>query len=102
MFDRLLYNEYASYIDPVKIFDILARGDQAIDRAMFQAGLAVTSLYYDTGSSSTYHVQQALKIVSQRLSHHHLQSCDTTLGAVGLLVIYDVRLHGKFRALAVC
>jgi hypothetical protein len=76
-------------VDDVGDFEVLATRDQGL----FHAGLAIASVYYDTGTSDLYHCQQTLQVVSRRLSNCYLQASDETIGAVGLLVIHDVSLH---------
>jgi len=73
-------------LDEIENFEVLA----TVDQGLFHAGLAIASVYYDTGTSDLYHCQQTLKIVSRRLSDSYLQSSDETIGAVGLLLIHDV------------
>ncbi|PMD46001.1 hypothetical protein L207DRAFT_204708 [Hyaloscypha variabilis F] len=72
-------------LDEIENFEVLA----TVDQGLFHAGLAIASVYYDTGTSGLYHCQQTLKIVSRRLSDSYLQSSDETIGAVGLLLIHD-------------
>jgi hypothetical protein len=61
-----------------------------MDPGLFHAGLAIASVYYDTGTSGLYHCQQTLMVVSRRLGETYKQSSDETIGAVGLLIIHDV------------
>jgi hypothetical protein len=76
-------------VNDVGDFEVLATRDQGL----FHAGLAIASVYYNTGTSNLYHCQQTLQVVSGRLSDYYLQTSDETIGAVGLLVIHDASLH---------
>ena len=60
------------------------------DQGIFHAGLCVASVSYDTGKSDLYHCQQTIQVVTKRLSDTHSQTRDETLGAVGLLIVYNV------------
>ena len=62
------------------------------DQAIFHASLSIASVFYDTGASDLFHCQQTLNLVARRLSDRALQIKDETIGAVGLLVIHNVRM----------
>lgn len=61
------------------------------DEAIFHASLSIASVYYDTGANDLFHCQRTLNLVARRLGDRALQASDETIGAVGLLVIHNVR-----------
>lgn len=65
------------------------------DDAIFHGSLAIASVYYDTGANDLFHCQQTLSLVSRRLSNCALRTSDETIGAVGLLVVHNVRLFNQ-------
>lgn len=89
VFNQLTDNHLGSDVNGVGDFELFATGDQGL----FHAGLAIASVYHDTGTSDLYHFQQALKVVSDRLSSYHVQSINETIGAVALLILHDVRFY---------
>ncbi|KAG4421141.1 hypothetical protein IFR04_005784 [Cadophora malorum] len=60
------------------------------DDATFHASLSIASVYYDAGANDLFHCQQTLSLVFQRLSNCALRTSDETIGAVGLLVVYNI------------
>ncbi|KAE9370179.1 hypothetical protein N431DRAFT_492325 [Stipitochalara longipes BDJ] len=85
LFNQLVDTRHSLSKDEVENFEVLAK----VDQGLFHAGLAIASVYYDTGTSDLYHSQQTLKIVSRRLSDYCMQPSDETISAVGLLLIHD-------------
>jgi len=67
------------------------------DDATFHASLSIASVYYDAGANDLFHCQQTLSLVFQRLSNCALRTSDETIGAVGLLVVYNVRLFNHLQ-----
>ncbi|KAL3425451.1 hypothetical protein PVAG01_02242 [Phlyctema vagabunda] len=61
----------------------------AMDRALFHASLAVSAIYYDTGSNSLVHSQETIKVVARRLATSSSQVSNVTIAAVALLVLHD-------------
>ncbi len=94
VFDQLVDNKHDFAVNGAEDFEVLATGDQGL----FHAGLAIASVYHDTGTSDHYYSQQALQVVSRRLSDYYLQASDETIGAVGLLIIHDVRIHALIKS----
>jgi len=98
VFNQLVDTRHSLPESEIENFEVLA----TVDQGLFHAGLAIASVYYDTGTSDLYHSQQALKIVSRRLSDYYTQSSDETISAVGLLLIHDVSFYTLFKLMLFC
>lgn len=96
VFNQLQESQLINAIDPTNHLQIFA----SKDKALLHAGLSIASVYYDTGASELYHSQQTLRVVSRRLSDHHLQPSDETIGAVGLLIIHEASFYSQAEGLS--